>query len=101
MSLELVRAGLAWHGTTRNTRQTPCLQAEVEARRAKVGLWSMPSPVPPWEWRRVRRRQVEAGCAGSPLLVRDAVVGGNKPQKIERLGRGEILAGSFQSRGGK
>jgi hypothetical protein len=25
---------------------------EAEARAARVGLWSQPEPVPPWEWRR-------------------------------------------------
>jgi endonuclease YncB( thermonuclease family) len=66
VSLELVRVGLAWH--YKKYSSDPVLaEAEVEARRVNVGLWSMPSPVPPWEYRRGRGRQ---GEAGSPLLVR-------------------------------
>lgn len=75
MSLELVRVGLAWH-FKRYLSDPVLAEAEVEARKAKVGLWSMPSPVPPWEWRRGRRRQGEAGRAGFPLLMRDALGGG-------------------------
>jgi endonuclease YncB( thermonuclease family) len=78
LSLELVKAGLAWH-YKRYSSDPVLAEAELEARKAKRGLWSIPNPMPPWEWRRLHRRQGEAGCAGSPLLVRDAVRGGNMP----------------------
>ena len=29
---------------------------EEEARKARRGLWSMPNPVPPWEFRRQGRK---------------------------------------------
>ena len=29
--------------------------AEIDARKAKRGLWREPQPVPPWEWRRIQR----------------------------------------------
>lgn len=55
VSLELVKAGLAWH--FKKYSSDPVLaEAEVEARRGKRGLWSMPNPVPPWEYRRLHRR---------------------------------------------
>lgn len=74
VSLELVRAGLAWH--FKKYSSDPVLaDAEEQARREKKGLWSMPNPVPPWEYRKLHGRQGEAGRAGSPLLVRDAVGG--------------------------
>jgi endonuclease YncB( thermonuclease family) len=74
LSLALVMAGLAWH--YKHYSSDPVLaEAEVEARRAKRGLWSMPNPVPPWEYRRLHRRQGEAGSAGPPQLARDAVGG--------------------------
>ena len=28
---------------------------ETEVREAKKGLWADPQPVPPWEWRQLRR----------------------------------------------
>jgi endonuclease YncB( thermonuclease family) len=27
----------------------------MEARAAKKGLWSEPDPVPPWEWRKMKK----------------------------------------------
>jgi micrococcal nuclease len=57
VSVELVRAGLAWH-FKRYSKDPVLAEAEVEARKAKVGLWSMPGAVPPREWRRGRRNQV-------------------------------------------
>jgi endonuclease YncB( thermonuclease family) len=41
-------------------------EAEELARRAKRGLWSMPNPVPPWEYRKMHRRQGEAGLKNIP-----------------------------------
>jgi endonuclease YncB( thermonuclease family) len=44
VSLELVKAGLAWH--FKKYSSDPVLaEAEESARKAKAGLWSMPSPV--------------------------------------------------------
>jgi endonuclease YncB( thermonuclease family) len=30
--------------------------AAQEAKAKKAGLWRDPDPVPPWEWRKARRR---------------------------------------------
>lgn len=51
VSLELLRAGLAWHFVRYN--QEPTLsQLESEARADRRGLWADSNPVPPWDWRR-------------------------------------------------
>ncbi len=47
----LVRKGLAWHYAGR-TPDRVLADAERAARAARVGIWSQPNPVPPWEWRR-------------------------------------------------
>ena len=50
LSLELVKAGLAWH--YKKYSDDPVLaDAEKQARARRIGLWSMPHPVPPWEYR--------------------------------------------------
>lgn len=50
VSLELVRAGLAWH--YKKYSDDPVLaKAEEEARAKKIGLWSMANPVAPWDYR--------------------------------------------------
>jgi micrococcal nuclease len=54
---ELIRQGLAWV-FTRYCDRPICQEwkaLEEDARQAKRGLWSMPKPVPPWEWRRQGR----------------------------------------------
>ncbi len=52
VNLELVRAGLAWHYDYHCPGDRALAAAEEEARAARLGLWSEPDPVPPWQWRR-------------------------------------------------
>lgn len=47
----LLKAGLAWHYKTYDDNPA-WAQLEQQARQAKKGLWSIPNPIPPWEWRR-------------------------------------------------
>jgi micrococcal nuclease len=50
VSLELVKAGFAWH--YKQYSNDPTLsQAEIEARNARAGLWADPHAVAPWEFR--------------------------------------------------
>jgi micrococcal nuclease len=51
LNQELVRARLAWWYRQFAKRDSVLPALEQEARAAKRGLWSDPSPVPPWEWR--------------------------------------------------
>ena len=54
VSTEQVRRGMAW--VYRAYSMDPeLLRLEANAREAKLGLWADPSPVPPWEWRRLKR----------------------------------------------
>jgi micrococcal nuclease len=48
VSMELIRAGLAWHYKQYSSDQA-LAEAEERARKAKRGLCLMPNPVPPWE----------------------------------------------------
>ncbi len=49
-NLEIVRAGLAWAYTKHQT--DPAFpRTEATARVARVGLWSAPDQMPPWEFR--------------------------------------------------
>jgi micrococcal nuclease len=60
LSLALVQAGLAWH-FTRYSSDPELARAEVQAREARVGLWSHPNTVPPWEYRSPVRVEDAAG----------------------------------------
>jgi endonuclease YncB( thermonuclease family) len=54
---ELIRQGLAWV-YIRYCDRPICQEwkeLEAEAKKARRGLWSMPNPVPPWEFRRRNR----------------------------------------------
>ena len=62
MNLGQVRAGLAWHYKKYQNEQSPSdrklySQAEIEAREARRGLWYDPEPVPPWEYRQMKRKR--------------------------------------------
>jgi len=57
LSVELVRAGLAWH-YTRYSRDPLLAKAEKEARAKKAGLWAVGNPIPPWEFRHKKRWKV-------------------------------------------
>jgi micrococcal nuclease len=51
---EIVRAGLAWV-YNRYCKDPVCSQwrdLEKQAKAAKIGLWSHPDPIPPWDYRR-------------------------------------------------
>ncbi len=52
---ELVRAGLAWM-YRRYTNDQSLSDLEEKARVARRGLWVDANPIPPWEWRIMRKR---------------------------------------------
>jgi len=56
LNLELLKAGLAWHHQ-RYGEKPNYAQAEEEARKAGLGLWSDKDPTPPWEWRQQKRKK--------------------------------------------
>ena len=56
---ELIRAGLAWVYYL-YCNLPICAEwknLEAEAMEAKRGIWSVHNPIPPWEFRRKKRRQ--------------------------------------------
>ena len=57
---QLISDGFAWHATQYSSN--PVLASlESNARLARIGLWSdSVVPVPPWEYRRAKSRNVES-----------------------------------------
>ncbi len=53
-NLAMVQSGMAW-AYVRYQPPAAYIQAEQKARAARIGLWSDPHPIPPWEWRRSGR----------------------------------------------
>jgi len=54
LNKKLLSAGLAWH-YKRYSHDPELAKIESEARSSKIGLWSEPNPIPPWQWRRQKR----------------------------------------------
>jgi micrococcal nuclease len=50
INYEIVRAGMAWW-YRKYSADSILKQCEWEARTAKIGIWSEPNPVAPWDWR--------------------------------------------------
>jgi len=60
--LAMVTQGMAWWYRQYSREQTPQERgqykfAEIEARAKKAGLWSDPDPIPPWAWRKKKRKE--------------------------------------------
>lgn len=67
INLEMVIAGLAWHRKQNADEQTVddrklYTSAEMNAKRAKLNIWSDPDPTPPWVFR--AEAAVKAAVAG-------------------------------------
>jgi endonuclease YncB( thermonuclease family) len=55
VNLEQVKRGQAW-AYRKYLKDPAYLDAEEAAKRARLGLWSLPNPIPPWEYRHPERR---------------------------------------------
>ena len=58
--LAVLTSGLAWHYKKYQNEQSPedrerYTFAEDEARSKRAGLWTDANPVPPWDWRKLKR----------------------------------------------
>lgn len=56
VNADMVGAGYAWV-YRKHAKDQSLYALEDEARVARRGLWSGHEPVPPWEWRKERRKQ--------------------------------------------
>lgn len=54
INLEMVKGGWAWHYKAYSDDER-LAKAEIEARKARRGLWAGPDPMPPWEFRQRAR----------------------------------------------
>lgn len=50
VGLELIKRGFGWYDGNTFEGDTDYQSAQTEAREAKLGLWSEPNPIPPWEF---------------------------------------------------
>lgn len=55
LSLELIESGLAWFDK-KNSSDKRLAKAQKKAKKAKIGLWSNPTPTPPWIFRATQKK---------------------------------------------
>lgn len=54
LSAEIIKAGLGWwYYHYSNDKHLKMI--EDEASKNKIGLWSDPNSIPPWEWRKLKK----------------------------------------------
>ena len=51
LSKMLLRRGLVWHSDSQASDASTLRRLEQQARDTGRGLWSQPTPTPPWKWR--------------------------------------------------
>ncbi len=51
INLHMIRTGNAWH-YKKYSSDSEYAQAEILARKEKLGLWAKQDPIAPWEWRK-------------------------------------------------
>jgi len=52
---EMIRSGFAWH-YVKYSKDTELQKIEEIAKANKIGLWSDPHAIPPWEWRKTKHK---------------------------------------------
>lgn len=52
---EQVRRGMAWVYEKYTPKDSPLYRLQHEAKVIRRGLWTDPSPIPPWEWRKSKK----------------------------------------------
>ena len=57
VSAEMLKAGMAWHFKKYNTDKY-LAQLEIEARKARIGLWVDKHPMEPWRNRKLHRNGI-------------------------------------------
>jgi micrococcal nuclease len=65
MNREMVEQGMAWSYRQYAPGDVILNRAEISARKAQLGLWSEPKPIPTWDWRKGVGMPVTTGMIGN------------------------------------
>ena len=94
---EQIKRGMAWV-YRQYLHDKSLIQLEEEAQKLKIGLWSDPNPIPPWEYR--HSGKVEKPCVKADLTGRwTAVINDTGSNSIEQCkiivnSAGKLTSGS-------
>jgi len=64
---ELVKAGFAWWYIRYAPKDAELAEIERQAREKRLGLWSDPRPIPPWEYRKMQRMPEKTKRSGKVM----------------------------------
>lgn len=53
-NLEMIQQGMAWH-YKQYSKDQRLAKAEIKAKESKLGIWSAPNAIAPWDWRKGKR----------------------------------------------
>jgi len=65
LNREMVARGMSWWYSRYAPSDRELAALEAEARAAHCGLWSQPTPIPPWDWRHGKGVSVNAEVIGN------------------------------------
>ena len=86
LNLMIVEAGLGWWYQRYAPNDEDLATAERAARSARIGLWSHPTPTPPWDFRRHRvssnHKQAQAKTTQTSEPKSGIVYHGNVKSKV-------------------
>ncbi len=87
---ELLRTGFAWH-YKRYSSERHLADMETQAKQNKVGLWSDPHAIPPWDFRRGKKSgrptlKLFTGSQDQTLQTGTVYHGNVKSKKFHELG---------------
>ena len=57
INLKMIAAGFAWH-FKRYSKSKTLAATELQARENKIGLWSLPNPIAPWDFRDAKKKNI-------------------------------------------
>ena len=83
---ELLKSGYAWH-FLKYDKNPVWSYYEDMARKHKLGLWSEPNPIAPWDWRKSRKRRRYLNIRKLSTIMND------KPNIDERDKEIEVILG--------
>ncbi len=89
LNKELLKQGMTWWYRKYVPFETDLAALEEEARKAKVGLWAYPSPIPPWEFNKsaAPAEKEQRSPLGKPGMIRQRlkdVLSGEKQPPDDR-----------------
>lgn len=58
LNYEMLRAGYAWH-YKQYSKDKRMAELEIAARKHKLGLWSDPRAIPPWQFRKMKKTKAK------------------------------------------